>query len=79
MLTFAREAAKKGALYPCAYNAANEEAVAAFLNQKIKFTDIPKITEQVLQADWTGDCMNLETVLEADKKAREKASSFINF
>ncbi|MCL2722241.1 MAG: 1-deoxy-D-xylulose-5-phosphate reductoisomerase [Treponema sp.] len=77
MLTFAQEAAKKGALYPCAYNAVNEEAVAAFLNQKIKFTDIPKITEQVLQSDWTGDCMNLETVLEADKKAREISKELV--
>jgi len=76
MLTFAWEAAKKGALYPCVYNAANEIAVDAFINNKIKFTDIPKITEKVLQGDWTGDNMDLEIILEADKKAREIAKEY---
>ena len=77
MLNYAWEAAKKGALYPCAYNAANEMAVAAFLEQKIKFTDIPKITEHVLQADWIGNCLDLETVLKADTDSRLKAVSYI--
>jgi len=76
MLTLAQNAAKQGALYPCAYNAANEIAVEAFINKKIKFTDIPKITEKVLQNDWSGDCMCLESVLKADSEARLKAISF---
>jgi len=78
MLTHALNAAKQGDLYPCAYNAANEIAAAAFLNKKIKFTDIPKITENVLQSDWSGDCMNLDAILKADAEARSKANSQIS-
>jgi len=77
MLTLAQNAALQGALYPCAYNAANEIAVSAFLNKKIKFTDIPKIAENVLQDDWSGDCMNLDTILEADFLSRLKANSLL--
>ena len=77
MLKHAWEAAKLGALYPCAYNAANETAVTAFLEQKIGFLDIPKITEHVLQADWSADNLDLETVLEADAEARRRAGSLI--
>jgi 1-deoxy-D-xylulose-5-phosphate reductoisomerase len=78
MLTLAWEAAKCGGLYPCAYNAANEAAVASFLEEKIKFTDIPKITEHVLQADWNGDCSDIQGILQADTNARRRASEFID-
>jgi len=78
MLSLAWEAAKKSALYPCAYNAANETAVAAFLEQRIKFTDIPKITEHVLQSDWSADCSDLEVILKADSDARLKATEYLN-
>ena len=77
MLKYAWEAAKQGALYPCAYNAANETAVTAFLEQKIGFLDIPKITEHVLQADWSAGSLDLETVLRADADARRRAKSLI--
>jgi len=77
MLTYAWEAARRGGLYPCAYNAANEIAVSAFIEQKIKFTDIPKITEHVLQADWSCGSLDLETVLKADADARQRARAFL--
>jgi len=77
MLSYAWEAAKKGALYPCAYNAANEAAVAAFLEKKIKFTDIPKITEHVLQADWSFDNSDLKAILKADTDVRQMAFLYI--
>ena len=77
MLKYAWEAAKRGALYPCAYNAANETAVTAFLEQKIGFLDIPKITEHVLQADWSAGALDLEAVLRADADARQRAGSLI--
>jgi 1-deoxy-D-xylulose-5-phosphate reductoisomerase len=77
MLKYAWEAAKYGKLYPCAYNAANETAVTAFLEQKIGFLDIPKITDHVLQADWTCGCLDLEAVLKADADARRRAKAFI--
>jgi 1-deoxy-D-xylulose-5-phosphate reductoisomerase len=78
MLKYAWEAAMRGALYPCAYNAANETAVTAFLEQKIGFLDIPKITDHVLQADWTAGALDLETVLGADNAARQRAEALIN-
>jgi len=77
MLNLAWKAAKRGALFPCAYNAANEEAVAAFLNHKINFTGIPEIAEHVLEADWSYQPDNLESVLKADSKARQIALSYI--
>ena len=77
MLSLAWEAAKQGGLYPCAYNAANEAAVAAFLERKIKFMEIPKITEHVLQADWSADSLCLESVLKADTDVRVKVKAFI--
>jgi 1-deoxy-D-xylulose-5-phosphate reductoisomerase len=77
MLALAREAAKKGGLYPCAYNAANEEAVSAFLSQKTGFLDIPKTTAHVLESDWIQCPDDIETVLEADLLARKKAVNFI--
>ena len=77
MLNLAREAAKRGDLYPCAYNAANEIAVAEFLEQKIGFLDIPRITENVLQSDWSGDTMDLEAILNADADARLKAKKYV--
>jgi 1-deoxy-D-xylulose-5-phosphate reductoisomerase len=77
MLTLAWEAARLSGLYPCAYNAANEAAVSAFLKHKIGFLDIPKVAEYVLQADWTGDSFCLESILKADTDAREKAVSYI--
>jgi 1-deoxy-D-xylulose-5-phosphate reductoisomerase len=77
MLKLAREAAKLGGLFPCAYNAANEEAVAAFLNQKISFLDIPVITGFVLEKDWALNYSDRETVLKADADARSTAAVFI--
>jgi len=78
MLDLAYTAAKSGCLYPCAYNAANEIAVAAFLEKKIGFLDIPRITENVLQADWSGEPQNLDVILKADNEARLKATLLIN-
>ena len=77
MLPLAWKAAKLSRLYPCAYNAANEEAVAAFLDRRIAFTDIPKITEHVLEADWSGDCASLESILKADADARLRARDYM--
>ncbi|MDR2192905.1 MAG: 1-deoxy-D-xylulose-5-phosphate reductoisomerase [Treponema sp.] len=69
LLPLAYYAAKAGSLYPVAYNAANEEAVSLFLEEKIGFLDIARIVEIVLQQDWTG-IVTLDAVWEADKKAR---------
>ncbi|MDR0323717.1 MAG: 1-deoxy-D-xylulose-5-phosphate reductoisomerase [Treponema sp.] len=77
MLGLAWKAAEKGGLYTCAYNAANEEAVAAFLQQKIRFTDIPVITCSVLEKNWSLHYSDKETILKADSDARLEAVKII--
>jgi len=78
MLDIARQSTGLGGLYPCAYNAANEEAAAAFLRNKIGFLDIPAITKNVLEEDWSGGCTEKEEILNADELARKKAIFYIN-
>ena len=70
LLALAYEAVKKGGLYPCAYNGANEAAVAAFLEGRIGFLDIGCVTRNVLDKDWTGEPENIAQVLEADRRAK---------
>ncbi|MDR1218322.1 MAG: 1-deoxy-D-xylulose-5-phosphate reductoisomerase [Treponema sp.] len=69
LLPLAYRVAKARALYPVAYNAANEEAASLFLEEKIGFLDIAHIVESVLQRDWTG-AVTVDAVWEADRKAR---------
>jgi 1-deoxy-D-xylulose-5-phosphate reductoisomerase len=66
----AREAAARGRGYPAVLNAANEEAVAAFLAGKVAFSAIVEAVESALAAFPGGDG-SLEAVLEADEFARE--------
>ena len=49
MLALAREAGEKGGTYPCAFNAANEVAVAAFLDGRIGFLEIAALVADVLE------------------------------
>lgn len=58
-------------------NAANEIAVASFLEKKIKFTDIPEILEKTLNAYKTLEVTTIDEVLELDKKARKTAEKLI--
>ena len=72
----ARHALSIGKTATAAFNAADEIAVAAFLDGKIGFTDIPKILEKtVLKEFSSGD--SFEEVFETDKEARKFASSLI--
>src|SRR5204862_7365313 len=48
LLALAREAGERGGTYPCAYNAANEVAVAAFLGGRIGFLEIAETVERTL-------------------------------
>jgi 1-deoxy-D-xylulose-5-phosphate reductoisomerase len=77
MLTLAYEAVEKGGLYPCAYNGANEAAVAAFLAGRIGFLDIWRITRYVLDSDWGAEPADIASVMEADKKAKDLAEKEI--
>jgi 1-deoxy-D-xylulose-5-phosphate reductoisomerase len=66
----ARAAAARGTPYPAVLNAANEEAVLAFLEGEISFGSIVELVESAL-ADCPGGGQNLEAILEADGRARE--------
>lgn len=62
---------KEGGVKPAVLNAANEIAVAAFLEQEIGFTDIAKVAASVLTQFAAGDDLDLAAILAADQKARE--------
>jgi 1-deoxy-D-xylulose-5-phosphate reductoisomerase len=71
LLALAREAGEKGGTYPCAYNAANEVAVAAFLDGRIGFLDIAALVADVLARIDGSAARDLEELGEADRRARE--------
>jgi 1-deoxy-D-xylulose-5-phosphate reductoisomerase len=69
-LNLAREAFSKGGTAPAVMNAANEVAVAAFLERKILFTEIPWFIEQALSNATIVKADSLEKILEADLLTR---------
>jgi 1-deoxy-D-xylulose-5-phosphate reductoisomerase len=71
MLALAREAGARGGTYPCAYNAANEVAVQAFVDGRIGFLDIASLVESVLEDVDGAPARDLGELREADSKARE--------
>jgi 1-deoxy-D-xylulose-5-phosphate reductoisomerase len=73
-LRLAREAMKKGGAWPCALNAADEIAVAAFLEQRLPFLGIPEVIERVLSRTPRVRFENMDDVLAADAEARRQAS-----
>jgi len=72
-LRLAREAMKKGGAWPCALNAADEVAVAAFLQRQIPFLGIPEVVEGVLSRTPRVKIEKMEDVLAADAEARRMA------
>ncbi|MCI5727505.1 MAG: 1-deoxy-D-xylulose-5-phosphate reductoisomerase [Clostridium sp.] len=79
-LKLAFEAGRKGMLYPTILNAANEVAVALFLNQKISFLDISKVIEEALNCfdSEAKQEVELENILKLDQKVREYVSKKYN-
>jgi 1-deoxy-D-xylulose-5-phosphate reductoisomerase len=69
-LRLAREASKKGGPLPCALNAADEEAVAAFLARQLPFSGIAVVIEKVLERMQGQPLENIDDVLNADAEAR---------
>lgn len=76
-LTLAMEAARTGGTASAVLNAANEEAVEAFLQEQIKFTDIATVVAQVMEKLPAVKADSLDTVLAADKNARIIADEII--
>jgi 1-deoxy-D-xylulose-5-phosphate reductoisomerase len=71
MLALARDAGERGGTYPCAYNAANEEAVTAFLDRRIGFLDIAGLVEEALGRVDGAPARDLDELREADRRARD--------
>jgi 1-deoxy-D-xylulose-5-phosphate reductoisomerase len=71
LLALAREAGVRGGTYPCAFNAANEVAVAAFLEGRIGFLDIAALVEDVLSRIEGAPASDLDELREADARARD--------
>lgn len=76
-LAIAREALKRGGTAPCTMNAANEEAVAAFLEGRIRFIDIPVIIEKTLAGAGFEAKPDLETIYSTNFESRRIAAELI--
>lgn len=72
-LALAYKALKIGGTMPATLNAANEIAVQAFLDDKIRLSDVPKIIESVLNEHESRTVSSLEIILETDALARKQA------
>lgn len=77
-LRIALDCMKQGGNLPCLMNAANEVAVAAFLNEKIGFTDITHIIEKTIVNSTFLTSPDYQDYIESDQEARERATSFIH-
>jgi 1-deoxy-D-xylulose-5-phosphate reductoisomerase len=73
MLALAREAGQRGGTFPCAYNAANEIAVSAFLEHRIGFLDIAAMVETTLAEVSGAPAGDLSELEQADADARHIA------
>jgi 1-deoxy-D-xylulose-5-phosphate reductoisomerase len=73
LLRLAREAGEHGGTYPCAFNAANEIGVAAFLDGRIRFTEIATLVEDALHAVDGAPARDLAELVAADEEARRFA------
>jgi 1-deoxy-D-xylulose-5-phosphate reductoisomerase len=69
-IALAYRALREGGTLPAAMNAANEEAVGAFIDERIGLTEIPLVIEAVMDAHRNTPARDIETILEADRKAR---------
>ncbi len=73
LLGLARKAGELGGTYPCAFNAANEIAVAAFLEGRLPFLGIAEVVEETLEQSTGAPAHDLDELIEADAEARRIA------
>jgi 1-deoxy-D-xylulose-5-phosphate reductoisomerase len=77
-IRLAYRALREGGTLPAAMNAANEEAVAAFLNERIGLTEIPQVIEAVMNQHSNQPARDIQTILAADHEARHEAVEIIS-
>ncbi len=73
LLALARSAGERGGTYPCVFNAANEVAVAAFLEGRLPFLGIAATVEETLAEVDGAPARELSELVEADREARRLA------
>ncbi len=76
-LQVANEACRLGGCKPAVLNAANEVAVAAFLEGKIKFPEIARVVEETVENADQLDDTDINTILEADRLARMESTAVV--
>ena len=76
-LKLAYQAMNAGGAAPCVLNAANEVAVAAFLDKHIKFTDIAQVVAHCLAQDFSDGHHDIESLLAQDAQTRRQAREFM--
>jgi 1-deoxy-D-xylulose-5-phosphate reductoisomerase len=76
-MQFAYEAGKQGGTMPTVLNAANEVAVAAFLNEKISFLQIEDMIEKALNKHELIKNPDLSIIQEVDKETRQYVNSLL--
>jgi len=76
-LNLAYQAVRTGGTLPAVMNGANEVAVKSFLDGEIKFSFIPELIEKTMRAHAVSSLDSLESVLRADRWARDKARGLI--
>lgn len=78
LLGYAFDAIHKGGTMPCILNAANEIAVQAFLEGRIRFTDMPVIARHTMEATPWSDTPDLPTLIATNEEARKIAASIMH-
>ena len=76
-LKLAYQSMNAGGAAPCVLNAANEVAVAAFLDKRIKFTDIAQVVAHCLAQEFSDGPHDIESLLAQDAQTRRQAETFI--
>ena len=76
-LRLAYQAINQGGIMPTVLNAANEIAVDAFLNEQVRFTDIPVIIERCMEKFEANPASSLDIILDADQQARQASKQII--
>jgi 1-deoxy-D-xylulose-5-phosphate reductoisomerase len=76
-LGLARVALEEGGAMPCVLNAADEVAVEAFLGKRLRFSEIPRVIERVMQQTPQAHFNSLDDVLLCDREARARALALV--
>ena len=78
LLALAYKVLERKAGYPIAYNAADEIAVSAFIEGRIRYTDIARVVSATLEKDWSHTACSYDEIVDIDSMAREVAAGCLS-